>query len=140
MAEGDGSLDEFLQSQVEFTASLCQKANGTSLAAEGQIRCPRCNVGVMQKRHGKNGDFWGCSNYPRCRMSCDDKEGKPDFEGARRRQGIYAAGPAFSRSGMTKAGNGNNGNNGNYENDDFDLGNPYMSDEEMEAFSREFLR
>lgn len=137
MAEGDGSLDEFLQSQVEFTASLCQKANGTSLAAEGQIRCPRCNVGVMQKRHGKNGDFWGCSNYPRCRMSCDDKEGKPDFEGARRRQGIYAAGPAFSRSGMTKAGNGNNGN---YENDDFDLGNPYMSDEEMEAFSREFLR
>ena len=140
MAEGDGSLDEFLQSQVEFTASLCQKANGTSLAAEGQIRCPRCNVGVMQKRHGKNGDFWGCSNYPRCRMSCDDKEGKPDFEGARRRQGIYAAGPAFSRSGMTKAGNGNNGNYGNYENDDFDLGNPYMSDEEMEAFSREFLR
>lgn len=140
MAEGEGSLEEFLQSQVDFTASLCQKANGTSLAAEGQIRCPRCNVGVMQKRHGKNGDFWGCSNYPRCRMSCDDKEGKPDFEGAKKRQGVYAAGSAFGRSGMAQANNSNTGNNGHDENDDFDLGNPYMSDEEMEAFSREFLR
>lgn len=128
MAEGEGSLDEFLQSQVDFTTSLCQKANCTSLAAEGQICCPRCNIGVMQKRHGKNGDFWGCSNYPRCRMSCDDKDGKPDFEGTRRRQGAYgsyAANPAHLANAAS---------------DDFDLGNPYMSDEEMEAFSREFLR
>ncbi|MGM9580798.1 MAG: DNA topoisomerase III [Anaerovibrio sp.] len=128
MAEGEGSLDEFLQSQIEFTASLCQKANGTSLAAEGQIRCPRCNVGVMKKRHGRNGDFWGCSNYPRCRMSCDDKEGKPDFEGTRRRQGAYGINAA------------NSAHPANAASDDFDLGNPYMSDEEMEAFSREFLR
>ena len=128
MAEGEGSLDEFLQSQVDFTTSLCQKANCTSLAAEGQIRCPRCNVGVMKKRHGRNGDFWGCSNYPRCRMSCDDKEGKPDFEGTRRRQGAYGSYAA------------NSAHLANAASDDFDLGNPYMSDEEMEAFSREFLR
>ena len=128
MAEGEGSLDEFLQSQVDFTTSLCQKANGTSLAAEGQIRCPRCNIGVMKKRHGRNGDFWGCSNYPRCRMSCDDKEGRPDFEGTRRRQGAYGMNAANSANLVDAAS------------DDFDLGNPYMSDEEMEAFSREFLR
>lgn len=130
MAEGEGSLDEFLQSQVDFTTSLCQKANCTSLAAEGQIRCPRCNIGILQKRHGKNGDFWGCSNYPRCRMSCDDKEGKPDFEGARRRQGAYGASASMGRRSAAQAAAG----------DDFDLGNPYMSEEEMEAFSREFLR
>ncbi|MDD7678007.1 MAG: DNA topoisomerase, partial [Anaerovibrio sp.] len=130
MAEGEGSLDEFLQSQVDFTTSLCQKANCTSLAAEGQIRCPRCNIGILQKRHGKNGDFWGCSNYPRCRMSCDDKEGKPDFEGARRRQGVYGASASMGRRSAAQAAAG----------DDFDLGNPYMSEEEMEAFSREFLR
>ena len=128
MAEGEGSLDEFLQSQVDFTTSLCQKANCTSLAAEGQIRCPRCNIGILQKRHGKNGDFWGCSNYPRCRMSCDDKEGRPDFEGTRRRQGAYGMNAANSANLVDAAS------------DDFDLGNPYMSDEEMEAFSREFLR
>jgi DNA topoisomerase-3 len=37
----------------------------------------------MLKRRGKNGDFWGCSNYPRCRMSCDDKSGVPDFSSAK---------------------------------------------------------
>ena len=30
---------------------------------------------------GKNGDFWGCANYPRCRTTFDDKDGKPDFDG-----------------------------------------------------------
>lgn len=127
MAEGEGTLEEFLQSQAEFTAHMCQKANSIRLAAEGQIVCPRCKVGVMQKRHGKNGDFWGCSNYPRCRMSCDDKEGMPDLEGAGKRQGGYGG---FA-GGFTAQAD---------ENDAFDLGNPYMSDEEMEAFAKEFLR
>lgn len=127
MAEGEGTLEEFLQSQAEFTAHMCQKANSIRLAAEGQIVCPRCKVGVMQKRHGKNGDFWGCSNYPRCRMSCDDKEGMPDLEGAGKRQGGYGG----LAGGFTAQAD---------ENDAFDLGNPYMSDEEMEAFAKEFLR
>ena len=63
-------------------------------------------------------------------MSCDDKEGKPDFEGARRRQGAYGASASMGRRSVAQAAAG----------DDFDLGNPYMSEEEMEAFSREFLR
>lgn len=132
MAEGEGTLEEFLQSQAEFTARMCRKADGTRLAAEGQIVCPRCKVGVMQKRHGKNGDFWGCSNYPRCRMSCNDKEGRPDLEGAGKRQGGYGgfAGGFTAQGGTAQAD----------ENDAFDLGNPYMSAEEMEAFAKEFLR
>lgn len=132
MAEGEGTLEEFLQSQAEFTARMCRKADGTRLAAEGQIVCPRCKVGVMQKRHGKNGDFWGCSNYPRCRMSCNDKEGRPDLEGAGKRQGGYGgfAGGFTAQGGTAQAD----------ENDSFDLGNPYMSAEEMEAFAKEFLR
>lgn len=132
MAEGEGTLEEFLQSQAEFTARMCRKADGTRLAAEGQIVCPRCKVGVMQKRHGKNGDFWGCSNYPRCRMSCNDKEGRPDLEGAGKRQGGYGgfAGDFTAQGGTAQAD----------ENDAFDLGNPYMSAEEMEAFAKEFLR
>ena len=43
--------------------------------------CPLCG-GVMRVRHGKTGDFWGCTNYPRCRMSCDDRNGSPDLDGA----------------------------------------------------------
>ena len=30
--------------------------------------CPRCN-GKIIKRKGKNGYFYGCSNYPKCRYT-----------------------------------------------------------------------
>jgi hypothetical protein len=30
--------------------------------------CPRCN-GTLLKRHGKYGDFIGCSNYPKCKFT-----------------------------------------------------------------------
>ena len=85
MAEGDGSLEAFLQTQVDFTTKMCRKAEGTSLVVENAVKCPRCGLGILQKRHGKNGDFWGCSNYPRCRMTCNDKDGKPNLEEARQR-------------------------------------------------------
>lgn len=51
----------------------------------GENVCPRCQQGVLQKRTGKNGIFWGCSNYPKCRMTCNDKDGRPDMEDARSR-------------------------------------------------------
>ena len=81
MSEGDGTLDEFLAGQIKFTAELVAKAENANIKQAEGIQCPRCKVGVMVKRTGKNGAFWGCSNFPRCRMSCDDKDGKPDFEG-----------------------------------------------------------
>ncbi len=30
--------------------------------------CPRCG-GKLVPRHGKNGDFYGCSNYPKCKFT-----------------------------------------------------------------------
>lgn len=106
MAEGDGNLDEFIKGQVEFTAALCAKANRMvlentgsvatssggkndtskkSVPAEGQQLCPRCKQGILTKRHGKNGDFWGCSMFPKCRMTCNDRGGKPDMDDANNR-------------------------------------------------------
>ena len=29
--------------------------------------CPRCG-GNLVLRNGKYGDFWGCSNYPKCKF------------------------------------------------------------------------
>ena len=81
MSEGDGTLEDFLDGQIKFTIELCNKAKGANIeVAEGLIRCPRCKVGVMKKRVGKFGEFWGCSNYPSCRMTAQDNNGKPDFE------------------------------------------------------------
>ena len=82
MSEGEGTLEEFLAGQAKFTGELCEMANRAEIKiAEGVHKCPRCKTGVMIKRNGKNGEFWGCSNYPKCRATFDDKDGKPDFEG-----------------------------------------------------------
>ena len=87
MSEGTGSLDDFLNGQAEFTRRLCELALDATckIIGEDKILCPRCKRGIMVKRNGKNGEFWGCSNYPTCRMSCNDRDGKPDFEERRRR-------------------------------------------------------
>lgn len=121
MAEGEGTLEEFLASQADFAGKMCRKAEGTTLAKENAVKCPRCGIGVLQKRHGKNGDFWGCSNYPRCRLTCNDKAGKPDLEEAKNRS--YGAKSAGASQGVSGG-----------------FGNPYMSEEEMAAFTREYLR
>lgn len=137
MAEGDGSLEAFLQTQVDFTTKMCRKAEGTSLVVEDAVKCPRCGLGILQKRHGKNGDFLGCSNYPRCRMTCNDKEGKPNLEEARQRANYRNQGNGFNNNG---SGQGNRYRAGQDMDEIAELGNPYMSEEEMAAFTKEYLR
>lgn len=79
LSEGEGSIEEFLQQQAVFTRNLCSKANKTVLADKDEYKCPRCQRGILVKRQGKNGAFWGCSNFPGCKMTCNDVEGKPDL-------------------------------------------------------------
>ena len=31
--------------------------------------CPRCHTGILKKRIGRYGPFWGCSRYPNCRYT-----------------------------------------------------------------------
>lgn len=33
---------------------------------EIKLVCPKCNNGYLIKREGQYGEFWGCSNYPKC--------------------------------------------------------------------------
>lgn len=77
MAAGEGTGAAFLAEQAAFARRLCQAALGVKLALQGDYPCPRCRQGVLVKRRGSKGDFWGCTNFPRCRMSCDDVGGKP---------------------------------------------------------------
>jgi len=82
MSDGDGTLEDFLTGQIKFTTELCAKAEKTEIQLPEDLqKCPRCKKGVMIQRNGKNGIFWGCSNYPSCRMTAQDKNGKPDFGG-----------------------------------------------------------
>ncbi|MBR2179538.1 MAG: DNA topoisomerase 3 [Selenomonadaceae bacterium] len=96
MSEGEGTLQEFLKGQVKFTEELCEKATQceikTAPPSEGteykpvvsDIKCPLCKRGFMVKRRRRsdNNEFWGCSNYPKCKMACNDKEGQPNLEEA----------------------------------------------------------
>ena len=57
-----------------------RKIRAIRLIKEGAPKCPTCGSALV-KRNGKNGEFWGCSAYPKCRTTFDDKDGKPDFDG-----------------------------------------------------------
>ena len=95
MAEGEGTLADFLASQVELTRILCQKAREVHIERTGAYPCPRCHKGVLKRRQGRKGFFWGCSNYPRCRMSCDDVSGQPDLTSAAAKEktkAVFSAG------------------------------------------------
>ncbi|MBE8955408.1 MAG: DNA topoisomerase III [Quinella sp. 2Q5] len=78
MSAGDGTLEDFLAGQIKFTVELVNAARAANFAdAEGIFKCPNCGSALVQ-RNGRNGVFWGCSNFPRCRTTFDDKDGKPD--------------------------------------------------------------
>lgn len=77
MSAGDGTLEDFLAGQVKFTSELCAAAKTANFAnAKNTFPCPKCN-GVLVKRNGKHGEFWGCTNYPDCRATFEDDGGKP---------------------------------------------------------------
>ena len=83
MAQGEGTPEEFLAGQAAFARDLCAAALTAKIAGVEGIRCPACRHGIMQKRKGKHGDFWGCSAFPQCRMTANDVGGRPDFTGKR---------------------------------------------------------
>ena len=81
MSDGDGSLEDFLAGQIKFTGALCAAASHAIFdTPEGVFKCPRCGSALV-KRNGKNGEFWGCAAYPKCRATFNDKNGAPDFGG-----------------------------------------------------------
>ncbi len=84
MSNGYGKLDDFLDGQIEFTERLCAAATTAKFAEpENIFKCPTCG-GALVKRNGKNGEFWGCTNYPDCKTMFEDDNGKPDFDGKNR--------------------------------------------------------
>ncbi len=57
----DGGFSE------RMTAARVEEKRGQRRAVdEDAPPCPLCG-GTMRVRHGKTGDFWGCTNYPACK-------------------------------------------------------------------------
>jgi len=45
------------------------KSKGRILAALVNKACPSCKTGKLVKRTGYFGDFYGCTNFPNCKMT-----------------------------------------------------------------------
>ena len=74
----------------EYQAQRCEQCRGGYLIVDGGSarcsnnecavdaeQCPRCAIGVLRMRNGRNGRFWGCSEYyavPPCRYTRDMRE------------------------------------------------------------------
>ena len=53
--------------------------NSKKSSKKSNVKCPRCGA-PMFLCNGKNCAFWGCSNYPECKMTANDNNGKPVFK------------------------------------------------------------
>ena len=71
-------LMTYLQAEIEAL-----DATGLNITAKDAVACPACEGGVLRKRNGKNGAFWGCSRYPECKATAPDAKGKPDLDARR---------------------------------------------------------
>ena len=77
------SIREFIASAQPITIQsldygTSKKSDSKKSTKKSSVKCPRCGA-PMFLRNGKNGAFWGCSNYPDCKMTANDNNGKPVF-------------------------------------------------------------
>ena len=81
MVDGSAQLDSFIEEQTRFITDLCGKAKKIKIENNDSNahQCPKCKLGVLKLRNGKNGAFWGCARYPECNGTLNDKDGKPQL-------------------------------------------------------------
>ena len=63
---GEDFVKEGGFSERMTAARVEEKRSQRRAVDEDAPPCPICG-GVMRVRHGKTGDFWGCTNYPACK-------------------------------------------------------------------------
>jgi DNA topoisomerase-3 len=63
-------IDNYLESRVNSVVN-----NGIKITAN-MDSCPTCNKGFLSKRKSTKGDFWACTNYPTCKSTFPDLNGK----------------------------------------------------------------
>lgn len=72
------SLDTFIKEVIDMLEQIFANGFAELNLEEVIVRCPTCEKPLI-RRKSKNGFFWGCSGYPNCTITFNDKRGKPDF-------------------------------------------------------------
>jgi DNA topoisomerase-3 len=78
---------EFLKHQISEIYNEISKIKDTHIKIDGVrekniskiYRCMECGGGLI-RRNGKNGFWWGCENYPKCKQTYQDSNGKPVYK------------------------------------------------------------
>ncbi len=72
-------LDDFINSVTEFSSVEIDKLKSSeNIFKSNAQKCPNCDTGYLIRKKGKDNFFWGCSNYPECKVSYQDNNGEPD--------------------------------------------------------------
>jgi len=79
VAKGERTLSDFMEKQSAWIHTMIDgiKDGGMVVKQEIKHKCPECSSALI-RRKGKNGFFWGCSNYPKCKTIMSDSKGKPE--------------------------------------------------------------
>ncbi|UZE97535.1 DNA topoisomerase 3 [Alkalimarinus alittae] len=64
------------KASLPWKLNTTKKAKAVKMGDSPPIPCPNCHAPLI-RRTGTRGEFWGCSNYPSCRKTFKDIEGKP---------------------------------------------------------------
>ncbi len=64
------------KASLPWRLNTTKKAKAVKTGDSPPIPCPNCHAPLI-RRSGKRGDFWGCSNYPSCRKTYQDIDGRP---------------------------------------------------------------
>lgn len=64
------------EGKVEFVFEAQKTATDNRVDTKPTLPCPTCGS-AMRRRSGPKGWFWGCSGYPECKTTMQDKAGKP---------------------------------------------------------------
>jgi len=86
IASGQMPLDDFVAKQSAWVAQLVHTHAHTplTLVQADTPACPLCS-GPMRKRSSKQGAFWSCASYPKCRATRPVERANERHKPARRR-------------------------------------------------------
>ena len=84
VANGNLKYSDFISQTRESVRKVIEQIKVSSMDVQGSASksdgppCPACGKGVLRRIKGKNGFFWGCSNYSNgCKHLVPDIKGKP---------------------------------------------------------------
>ena len=58
----------YIYKKIKSISNIGELFNNSNNYNLAQNTCPKCG-GALQIRNGKYGQFYGCSNYPRCKYT-----------------------------------------------------------------------